>query len=70
MIKVRRIHKSLVLLRVGSAILIDQQLISDQVINHFQEVFTKDSSIVNTGLVEKVIPSLFGYCRELNLAEL
>lgn len=58
MVKIRRLRKSLAALKVGPIILRDQVLISNHIVNYFHAQFTKDSSIVNTGLVERIIPCL------------
>ncbi|KAK9949447.1 hypothetical protein M0R45_004967 [Rubus argutus] len=58
MVKIRKLHRPLVSLRVGSIVLHDNDLISAQVVQHFKQAFTQDTSISNTGLVEKIIPHL------------
>lgn len=58
MIKIRRLHIPLVSLRVWQIIFHDRDIIADQVVQHFHKAFTRDPSIVNTGLVERIIPRL------------
>ncbi|KAK9928747.1 hypothetical protein M0R45_025867 [Rubus argutus] len=58
MVKIRKLHRPLVSLRVGSIILHDNELISAQVVQQFKKAFTQDTSISNIGLVEKIIPHL------------
>ncbi|KAK9903716.1 hypothetical protein M0R45_001017 [Rubus argutus] len=70
MVKLRKLHKPLVSLRVSSTILHDNDLISAQVVHHFMIAFTRDTTISNTGLVEKIIPQLVTNDENLMLSAL
>ncbi|KAK9911453.1 hypothetical protein M0R45_035362 [Rubus argutus] len=58
MIKIRRLHQSLSSLRLGSVVITDSQQIINHTVTHFKSAFTMDPNILNTGLVERVIPNL------------
>ncbi|KAM5552403.1 hypothetical protein ABKV19_026979, partial [Rosa sericea] len=58
MIKLRQLKNSITSLRVGQQLLHDHGLIADHAVQHFSSSFTRDCNIVNTGLVERLIPHL------------
>ncbi|XP_062013933.1 uncharacterized protein LOC133730332 [Rosa rugosa] len=58
MVKVRQLKHSLSVLRDGSRVIDDPKEISDHVINYFSDLFTADSSVIDTGLVSQVIPKI------------
>ncbi|KAK9906168.1 hypothetical protein M0R45_002827 [Rubus argutus] len=70
MVKLHKLKTPLVSLTVGSVVLHDKNLISAQVVQHFQKAFTKDPAIIHTGLVEEVIPHLVTQDENLMLSAL
>lgn len=58
MVKVRSLNKSIATLTVNQTVLTDQASIAAQVVQHFEGSFTHDPHIIDTGLVERVIPNL------------
>ncbi|KAL6220498.1 hypothetical protein ACLB2K_008254 [Fragaria x ananassa] len=58
MVKLRRINKSICSLTVNDEIITDMSAIETHVVQHFEKAFTSDSSIVNTCLVERLIPCM------------
>ncbi|KAL6124822.1 hypothetical protein ACLB2K_077331 [Fragaria x ananassa] len=55
MVKLRHINKSICSLTINDEIIIDMSAIETHVVQHFEKAFTSDPSIVNTGLVERLI---------------
>lgn len=58
MIKVRHLNKTISSLTVGDYVLQDQEAITTHFVQHFERAFTRSNDILDTGLVERVIPSL------------
>ncbi|XP_050379729.1 uncharacterized protein LOC126797093 [Argentina anserina] len=57
-VKVRHLKHSLSSMRDGNSIIDDPKEISDHVLNYFNDIFTADSFVRDTGLVSQVIPNL------------
>ncbi|XP_062008504.1 uncharacterized protein LOC133725310 [Rosa rugosa] len=68
MVKIRKVHRSMATIKVGSQVLQSHDQIASHVVQHFSSLFTKDESITNTGLVERVIPALVTEEENLMLA--
>ncbi|KAL6190620.1 hypothetical protein ACLB2K_037014 [Fragaria x ananassa] len=58
MVKIRRLAKSITSLEVENSIVTDQASIAASIVKHLEDSFTRDPLITDTGLVERVIPSL------------
>ncbi|KAK9921033.1 hypothetical protein M0R45_029564 [Rubus argutus] len=58
MVKMRRLNKSIVSLSVGQTVLNDQDSISAHVVQQFQNSFMRDPQVMDTGLVQRVIPNV------------
>lgn len=58
MVKLRSLNKSISSLTVNQTVLSDQASIAAHVVQHVEHSFTRDHNIIDTGLVERVIPSL------------
>ncbi|XP_024156000.1 uncharacterized protein LOC112163980 [Rosa chinensis] len=58
MVKVRRLKQSISSLRVGRQILRQQLDIENHAVQHFSSTFSHDNKIIDTGLVERVIPRM------------
>ncbi|KAL6202888.1 hypothetical protein ACLB2K_026592 [Fragaria x ananassa] len=58
LVKIQRVHKSLVSIRVGQQRIYGRDQIASHVVQHFTNLFSKDANIVDTGLVQRIIPSL------------
>ncbi|KAK9941699.1 hypothetical protein M0R45_007395 [Rubus argutus] len=58
MVKICRLNKTISSLSVGDSVLDDHEAIADHFVQHFEALFTRNPDIIDTGLVERVIPSL------------
>nr|XP_008372647.1 uncharacterized protein LOC103436004 [Malus domestica] len=58
MVKIRKLHQSLAVMRDGNKVLDNQMDISQHVVTYFQDLFSTDSSITNIGLVACTIPNV------------
>lgn len=58
MVKLRRMNKIISSLSMGNTILQDQETIAAHFVQHFQSSFTQNLNVIDTGLVERVIPSM------------
>ncbi|KAM1304224.1 hypothetical protein ACFX2F_021920 [Malus domestica] len=58
MVKIRKLHRSLAVMRDGNRVLDNQMDISQHVITYFQDLFSADSSVTDTGLVARIIPKV------------
>ncbi|PRQ24992.1 putative RNA-directed DNA polymerase [Rosa chinensis] len=67
LVKIRRVHKSLTSIKVGSQVFHGQDQISQQVVHHFEALFRRDSTITDTGLVNRTIPALVTEAENLSL---
>ncbi|XP_062028777.1 uncharacterized protein LOC133744735 [Rosa rugosa] len=67
LVKIRRVHKSLTSIKVGSQVFHGQDQIAQQVVHHFEALFSRDSTITDTGLVNRTIPALVTEAENLSL---
>ncbi|XP_024178170.1 uncharacterized protein LOC112184116 [Rosa chinensis] len=67
LVKIRRVHKSLTSIKVGSKVFHGQDQIAQQVVHHFETLFIRDSTINDTGLVNRIIPVLVTEAENLSL---
>ncbi|KAM1078104.1 hypothetical protein ACFX19_025815 [Malus domestica] len=58
MVKIRKLHRSLAVMRDGNRVLDNQMDISQHVVTYFQDLFSADSSVTDTGLVARIIPKV------------
>ncbi|KAM1340007.1 hypothetical protein ACFX2H_038462 [Malus domestica] len=58
MVKIRKLHQSLAVMRDGNRVLDNQMDISQHVVTYFQDLFSADSSVTDTGLVARIIPKV------------
>lgn len=58
MIRIRRLNKSICSLSVGDAVLTGPKDIAAHFVQHYESSFTQNPHIINTGLVERLIPCL------------
>jgi len=56
--KIKQAFSFITTLRNGDVTLNEQDEISKHIVNHFTNLFTKNSNIANEGMVEEVIPNL------------
>ena len=58
MVKIRTLKQSLSVLRDGNRIIEDPNEISSHILSYFQGMFKADPNVVDTGLVDRIIPRL------------